>query len=90
MKVIITKFPGYIYNYGYYNSCGDFVCHREDGPASDNGNLKMWFYHGAAHREDGPAQEFADGQKEWWYKGEYAAGIDSQGKFEKWIAYKNF
>ncbi len=37
----------------WYNSKGDF--HRDNGPAIDHPDLKMWVINGKLHREDGPA-----------------------------------
>jgi hypothetical protein len=44
---------------------------------------------GKHHREDGPAVEYFDGQKYWWYHGEYIA-VSSQREFEKFLRLKAF
>jgi hypothetical protein len=40
--------------YGYCQG-EDFIWHREDGPAVEYKNGKLYYRHGCLHREDGPA-----------------------------------
>ena len=43
----------------WYNSKGDR--HRDNGPAIDHPDLKMWIINGKLHREDGPAVIYKNG-----------------------------
>ena len=40
--------------------------------------VKEWRINGKLHREDGPAIEFANGNKEWYYKGDWIDCKDNQ------------
>ena len=53
----------------YYSDKEMTILHREDGPAYEGKNGKMWFKNGKRHREDGPAIEWADGEIEYWIDG---------------------
>jgi hypothetical protein len=56
--------------YGYYNSDGRLIYHREDGPAFErmNGD-KIWYRDGLIHREGGPAIEYMNGDRIWYSNG---------------------
>jgi hypothetical protein len=55
--------------YGYYNSNGIFVVHKNDGPASIyndggyKGKIIEYYKDGSHYREDGPAIIYGDGRK---------------------------
>jgi hypothetical protein len=36
----------------------------------DEFGTRRWYLNGKIHREDGPAVEWADGSRQWWYRGE--------------------
>ena len=53
--------------HGYLNEHGEFICHREDGPAIIyESGTKQWFFNGLYHRLDGPAIIHFDGLEEWY------------------------
>ena len=41
-----------------------------------------WFLNNLLHREDGPAIEWADGSREWYWRGK-ELDVNSQEEFEK-------
>ena len=43
--------------------------HREDGPAIECKECKLWYLNGKLHRVDGPAIEYANGDKSWYLNG---------------------
>lgn len=63
--------------------------HRENGPAIDGPNWKMWYLYGLRHREDGPAVEDINGTKHWYFHGKFIT-VSSQKEFEQWLKYKAF
>jgi hypothetical protein len=56
--------------WGYINSHGKFIIHRESGPAfiCSNGD-QYWYFHDLRHREDGPALVRTSGLQKWFRHG---------------------
>jgi hypothetical protein len=73
----------------YVISLIDGKYHREDGPAYESENVKVWYSHGIRHRMDGPAIIWYNGPKYWYYNGTHIP-CSSQEEFEKLIKLKAF
>jgi len=49
-----------------------------------NGDL-FWYKDGQLHRLDGAAVHYSDGNKSWYYHGNYVACVNSQEEFIRYL-----
>jgi hypothetical protein len=62
-----------LHEFGYTNSDGNFLYHRDDDEPAvvyKDGDM-FWMQHGQFHRDNGPAVIFHSGTKKWYVKGRY-------------------
>jgi hypothetical protein len=58
--------------------------HRENGPAIEGSQYKVWYKHGKHHREDGPAVIYSSRRKEYWLNDKLYGQIRTD---DEWIIF---
>ena len=75
----------------WYKDAKCKVLHREDGPALEWSDGKVWYQDGKYHRTDGPAIEYTIGCKVWYQNGKRhrtdGPAIEWENGTKEWYIY---